>query len=299
MIKKLQWVATILFLLLGFYQLYVVLGHWGKFDLWNWRPAIPLGTSVGPIMYTITFPLLLDLLIAYNWTWEFIGDFSRFSKTTKAGTWGPFIGATVGQIWWFLVGALGVVYLAVSTGSFSPLLADPSATTVKLGFGMIAVFIIAASTITTNAGNIYASAMGISNMMGKHTLSIRWLLIISSLIIIPLSLLPLLSNQFVGFFMFFLDILGAIVVPLWTLVLVDFFIKKRERYSDALFKHEKGEYWYSKGFNIPALGSLMAGLVVYLVIAYGFPHLRATFTAALPTIVFTSLIYLIWSKEAN
>jgi hypothetical protein len=58
--------------------------------------------------------LLIDLLVAYNWTWQFIGDFSRFAKTPAAGTWGPFLGANLAQYWWFSVGAFGVVYLAVT-----------------------------------------------------------------------------------------------------------------------------------------------------------------------------------------
>ncbi|MDE2590485.1 MAG: cytosine permease, partial [Patescibacteria group bacterium] len=128
-IKKLQWIATALFLLLGGYQTYIVLQKWGLVHLLSWKPATSLmyATGFGPLQFSfpMTFALLFDLMVAFNWTWEFIGDFSRFSKTKNAGTWGPFIGAFVAQVWWFLVGALAVAYVTLSMGKYNPLLADP------------------------------------------------------------------------------------------------------------------------------------------------------------------------------
>ncbi len=64
-------------------------------------------TAIGPFSYTITIALLVDLLVAYNWTWEFIGDFSRFARTPRTDAAGPFAGANVAQTWWFTIGALG------------------------------------------------------------------------------------------------------------------------------------------------------------------------------------------------
>lgn len=295
-IKTVNKIVLTIFFLLGAYQTYIVLGRWGTVDILGWQPAGAQTAVIGPYTYTLTFALLADLLIAYNWTWEFIGDFSRFSPTKKAGGLGPFIGASISQIWWFLVGASGVAYLAITTGNYSPLTADPSSTTVMLGFGIIAVLIIAISTIDTNAANIYASALGISNIMGKKTLPIRTLLAISGMLLVFLSMIPLLSGQFVGFFIFFMDFLGAIVVPLWTLMLIDYFIVKKQAYSDDMFLHEKGEYWYSRGYNIPALTTLIFGTIIYIVIAYVYPSLREQYTAAIPTMVFVTSTYILWTK---
>jgi len=295
-IKKLQWWATIFFLILGIYQTYIVLSHWGIGFLLSWRPDKILTTVIGPFVIPLTFAVLTDLLIAYNWTWEFIGDFSRFAKNKQAGTWGPFLGANLAQFWWFLVGALAVVYLAITSGQYNPLLADPSSTTVTLGLGWLAAAVVLFATVTTNAANIYASALGISNIVVEKKVAFKKLLWIAAFIVFPLSLTPLASREFVGFYIFFLDFMGAIVVPLWTLTLVDYFIVHKRKYSDDLYETKKGEYWYKKGWSWPAVATLLMGTVVYWIVAYGLADLRKTITATIPTMIFVTITYLIWKR---
>lgn len=299
LIRWMEWVATAALVVLGAYQTYLVLSNWGVVQLLQWRPAAGgFKVPIGPFTYSITLALLVDLLIAYNWTWEFIGDFSRFARSKSAGTWGPFAGANLAQYWWFLVGALGVVYLAVATGQFTPQASDPSSTTARLGFGWIAAVIIIAATVATNAGNIYASALGISNMLPKIRTSIRTLLAVVAVVIVPLSLIPLLSPAFVGFYIFWLDFLGAIVVPLWTLVLVDRYLIKRTGYEDDLFRTEGGTYWYASGWNWSAIVSLGLGTALYWVIGFGFPGWRERYTAAIPSMLVIGVLYYLWGGAA-
>lgn len=301
-IRWLSWGGTIALIVLGIWQTYLVISQWGFATLFTWQPPSAgltetFGAPPFSITYTLTFALLLDLLIAYNWTWEFIGDFSRFAKTEKIGTWGPFVGANMAQYWWFTVGAMGVVALAMTTGKYTPVTADPSSTTAQLGFGWVAWLILLLSTVTTNAGNIYASALGLSNMLPKMQIPIRRLLAVCAVVIIPLSLVPLLSPTFVAFYIFWLDFLGAIVIPLWTLTLVDFFIVKRQNYTDDLFRIEGGEYWYAGGWNWPAIGSLVLGNAVYWTVAYAFPQWRQMFSATLPTVLVVIAVYTLWMRR--
>lgn len=296
-LKKVQWTATFLFFVLGFYQTYIVFSHWQAGNLIFWKPTQTLTAAIGPFVYPISLALLIDLLIAYNWTWEFIGDFSRFSKSNKASTWGPFWGATLAQIWWFLVGAIAVVYLSVSTGSYSPLLADPSSTTVTLGLGWLAAVIILLATVTANAGNLYASSLGLSNILQKSKITFNSLLLFSAVFATVLSFIPLLSKDFVGFYILFLDIVGAVVIPLWTLTLVDYFLIKKRKYSDDLFKKDGGTYWYKNGWNTKAIAVLISGTVIYWICGYVFPVIRQTVTAALPTMVYTAGAYYWWMSR--
>ncbi|MBI2649729.1 cytosine permease [Candidatus Woesearchaeota archaeon] len=303
-IKWMEWVAVISLIALGAYQTYLVLSNWGFLSLLDWTPPAEglkavFGSGIFSITYTITFALLIDLLIAYNWTWQFIGDFSRFAKSPRAGSLGPFIGANLAQYWWFFVGALGVVFLTVSAGAYNPAASDPSSTTTKLGFGWIAYIVILAATIATNAGNIYASALGMSNINPRHRMKIRKLLLISAFVIVPVALVPLLSPNFVGFYIFFLDFLGAIVVPLWTLTLVDYFFVKKRQYSDDIFKEKGGAYWYKNGWNAPAVATLILGTVIYWIIAFGLPRLREKYTAAIPTIIVISIVYYFWAGKRD
>jgi len=306
-IRYLNWVSTFALVALGAYASYIVLKDFNFGQLWAWRPAQPLsftftaGALGTGFTYTLTFPLLLDLLIAYNWTWEFIGDFSRFARSKKAGTWGPFAGASLAQYWFFSVGALMTVAFLVTTptaGVNFAAISDPSYKATQLGFGVGAYLIILFATISTNAGNIYASALGITNIATRWKASMRRLLLLSAIIVVPLALLPLFETNFVFTYIFFLDFLGAIVVPLWTLTLVDYFLVKARRYSDDLFAQEGGHYWYRGGWNWPAVVTLLSGTALYWIIAFGLPTLRETISAALPTIVFVVIVYYFWGRSS-
>src|SRR3989449_313862 len=306
-IRYLNWVSTVALVALGAYASYIVLKDFDFAQLWAWRPARPLsftfttGALGTGFTYTLTFPLLLDLLIAYNWTWEFIGDFSRFARSKKAGTWGPFAGASLAQYWFFSVGALMTVAFLVNAPAGSvnfAAISDPSYKATQLGFGLGAYLIILVATISTNAGNIYASALGITNIATRWKTSMRRLLLLSAVIVVPLALLPLFETNFVFTYIFFLDFLGAIVVPLWTLTLVDYFLVKARRYLDDLFAQEGGHYWYRGGWNWPAVVTLLSGTALYWIIAFGFPTLRETISAALPTIIFVVVVYYFWGRSA-
>jgi purine-cytosine permease-like protein len=282
-LRVVQWLATAALLGLGAIQLWLVVSHWDPAALFAWRPpAGGVSTSIGPFAYTITFALLVDLLIAYNWTWEFIGDFSRFARTPAAGTAGPYVGANLAQTWWFTIGALGVVFLATTTGGFTPEASDPSSLTTSLGLGWAAAAIVIGATVATNAGNLYASALAITNLAPRMRLGVRSLIGIVSVIVIPLALVPLVATGFQATYIFWLDVLGAIVVPLWVIVLVDFFWVRSGRYEADLFRTDGGRYWYGSGVNWRAVGVLVAGTALYVVIAYGFPDLREVVPAALP-----------------
>jgi len=282
-LRVVQWAATVALLGLGAVQLWLVIGHWDPAALFAWRPpAEGLTTSIGPFGYTITFALLVDLLIAYNWTWEFIGDFSRFAKSPAAGTAGPFLGANVAQTWWFAVGALGVVFLATTSGGFAPEAADPSSLTTSLGLGWVAATVIIAATAATNAGNLTASALAITNLVPRLRLGVRPLIGLASVAVVPLALVPLLVTGFQATYILWLDVLGAIVVPLWVIVLVDFFWVRRGRYDRDLFRPEGGRYWYRNGVNRRAVGVLCAGTAAYWLLAYGLPDVREVVPAALP-----------------
>ncbi len=291
-LRLVQWAATLALLGLGAVQLWLVLAHWDPGALWSWRPpAEGLTTSIGPFTYTITVALLVDLLIAYNWTWEFIGDFSRFAKSPMAGTAGPFLGANAAQTWWFAVGALGVVFLAATTGGFAPEAADPSSLTTSLGLGWVAAAIVIAATVATNAGNLYASALAITNLAPRLRLGVRPLIGLVSVAVVPLALVPLVVAGFQATYILWLDVLGAIVVPLWVIVLVDFFWVRRGLYDPDLFRAEGGTYWYGNGVNHRAVGVLLAGTALYWAIAYGLPDVREVVPAALPVGLGVALAY--------
>ena len=298
-IRVMEWIAVVGLVTLGAFETWLALSTWTANDLLAWRPPTELTTPVGPFSYAITFAILVDLLVAYNWTWEFIGDFSRFARTPRAGAAGPWIGANIAQTWWFFVGALGVVYLAIQTGQFTPALSDPSSVATQLGFGWAAYLVILFATVATNSGNIYASALGISQLVPRAKISMRALLVLAAAIVVPLSLLPLFASDLLGSYVFFLDFVGALVVPLWTITLVDHFIVRRGSYTADLFRTAGGAYWYRDGVHWPGIASLALGTALYWMIAFGFPLLRTQIGATIPTIVVVATVYALTARRTK
>lgn len=296
-IRVMEWTAVAGLLLLGAYETYLAVTTWGLVDLFAWRPPSDVAASIGPFRYAITLALLVDLLVAYNWTWEFIGDFSRFARTPRAGAAGPWIGANLAQSWWFFVGALGVVFLAVQTGTFDPSRSDPSSVATTLGFGWGAYLVILFATVATNSGNIYASALGISQLLPELRVPMRGLLLFAAVVVLPLSLLPLLASDLLSSYVFFLDVLGALVVPLWTIVLVDHFVVRHGRYSDDLFRTAGGAYWYGGGIHWPGIGCLALGTALYWLIAFGIPDMRSAIGATIPTIAVVAVVYALVARR--
>src|ERR671935_29170 len=215
-IRVMAIVATVGLALLGGYETYLAFRSWSVVDLFAWRPAQTLTTSVGPFNYTITLALLIVLVVA---------------------------------------------------------------------------------TVATNAGNIYASALGMSQLAPRSGLSIRALLAIAAAIVVPLSLLPLVAGNLLGSYIFFLDFVGALVVPLWTIVLVDYFLVRRGRYSSELFRVQDGAYWYGGGIHWPGVVSLFAGTAVYWIVAFAFPQLRSTITATVPTVIVAGGLHLLTARR--
>ncbi len=303
-IRLLNWASTVALVALGGYMTYLVLRDVDLASLLAWQPASTLQWQLGlgqgglAVTYTLTFALLVDLLIAYNWTWEFIGDFSRFARNKSAGTWGPFLGASVAQYWFFMTGALLTVG-ALATGTFQSFAqaSDPSSAATALGFGWGAYLVILFATVATNAGNIYASALGISNIRPGMRMGFRRVLLLVALIVVPLAMIPLANLDFVFTYIIFLDFLGALVVPLWTLTLVDYFLVKGRKYHDDLFRVEGGQYWYWRGWNWPAVITLLLGTAVYWLVAIALPGVRQNATASLPTVLFVVAVYYVWGKR--
>ena len=157
--------------------------------------------------------------------------------------------------------------------------------------GWVAAAIIIAATVATNAGNLTASALAITNIAPRLRLGVRPLIGAVSIAVVPLALVPLVATGFQATYILWLDVLGAIVVPLWVIVLVDFFWVRRGRYEPDLFRTAGGAYWYRRGWNRRAIGCLLAGTALYWLLAYGFPDVREVVPVALPVGLGVALAY--------
>jgi cytosine/uracil/thiamine/allantoin permease len=85
----------------------------------------------------------------------------------------------------------------------------------------------------------------------------------------------------------FLFLIGAMFVPLFGVVLTDyFFIRSRQLDLEDLYRPE-GQYWYTKGFNAAALLCWAIGFAVYELIAL----LKYPIGGSIPSLLAAGLCY--------
>ena len=85
----------------------------------------------------------------------------------------------------------------------------------------------------------------------------------------------------------FLYFIGAMFVPLFGVVLTDYFIvRNREIAVDQLYE-SNGQYWYRDGFNPVALAAWAAGFGVYKLVEI----LEYPIGASLPSILVSATLY--------
>ncbi|MEM3366413.1 MAG: cytosine permease, partial [Candidatus Methanomethyliaceae archaeon] len=93
-------------------------------------------------------------------------------------------------------------------------------------------------------------------------------------------------------FVQFLYIIGAVFIPLFAIVVVDYFLLKKRRYSIQDLYAPSGSYWFKRGISLVALVAWIIGVAIYYAVQQSLPDLGAT----LPSFIATSLIYYIMRR---
>lgn len=281
-IKYMEWVSGLLLMGLGFYMTYIVI------DKFTWSTIMSWENSEAPYA---TLGILIDILIGFCWSWTHIGDFGRFAKTKKTAAVAPWIGVNIGQGWFFVIGAIGVIGVAIQTGAIDLLASDPSTIMSELGLGWMAFAIIIFCTVNTNAMNIYTSSMGLINLVNNKIKS-RMSLTIIAVVQLALCFVPLLFPSFLDFFTAFLTASGGLFAPFWTLVLVDYFLIRKQNLNDDIFDvSPNSSHWHNNGFNIAGIVSLVIGAATFYFFTYGATSVSEAMSATIPSIIVTGGLY--------
>src|SRR5699024_6688526 len=134
----------------------------------------------------------------------------------KSATLGSWIGINLGQGWFMMVGAVGVLGVVLTTGVYDPNNSDPSSMVAALGLGIVALLVVFFATISTNVTVLYGSSMGLIG--ATQTKTPKRYLVFVAVLQFAMCFLPLMFSAFIAYFQFFLGMLGGIFLPLWTLV---------------------------------------------------------------------------------
>ncbi|MGQ9759897.1 MAG: cytosine permease [Candidatus Methanomethylicaceae archaeon] len=220
----------------------------------------------------------LALIMPLSWA-PLAADYMRFAKSSKGGFLGSLIGQGSVNSWFYITG----LACALAFGMY-----DPTIYVTQMGgavFGIIALFVIWFGTITTTFLDIYSANMSIINIFPKVK---EWQgSVVTGLVGIIIAFLPWLEA-----FVQFLYLIGAVFVPLFAIVVADYFILRRRRYKIQDLYEKMGGYWFRGGVSVIAISAWLMGVIVYYWVQQFLPDLGAT----LPSFIITSIMYWIMRR---
>ncbi len=218
----------------------------------------------------------LDLVIAMPISWmPLVADYSRFARGTRTAFWNTWWGYFLVSSWMYVLG----LQVALVTGS-----ADPGQLILQsmgaLGLAVPALVMVVLSTITSDFPDVYSATCSMLNI--SQRLSARAVMWIAGILSILVALVfPM--EQYENFLLF----IGAMFVPLFGVVLTDYFILRRRKLDVEEIYREGGRYWYYRGFNLAALLAWAVGFAVFEAIAI----LKVPVGGSLPSLAAAGVLY--------
>jgi putative hydroxymethylpyrimidine transporter CytX len=246
--------------------------------------AIPRDTGAG-----WTPVAVLDVVIATAISWTVLSaEFNRLARTQSAGIVGSGIGYTLSTVLAMALGATAIGYVVLDGGEAVPF--DP--TVVVAAFGAPLAVVIFLSVMATNTMVVYGMVSSVVNMVPSRRITFLPTAIILGVISILGSTWLALLNQFTAF----LTVIGALFIPVFAVMIVDYYVVRSRHYGSDILRGKGGEYWYKGGVNVAAVLVWLIGAGASLLLTYVVP---SPVGATIPTFVLAALLYLGWAAATG
>lgn len=226
--------------------------------------------------------LALDIVISTAISWTVLsGDLNRLAKSQKSGIIGSGLGYITSTVLAMILGLTAFSFILIDgtdTASFDP-------TVLAKEFGWALAIVIFLSVMATNTMVVYGmvnSVIGAQSRMRLKFLPVA--LVLGSVSIIGSTWLALL-DQYTDF----LTMIGAFFVPVFAILIVDYYIIKRRTYTRDILRDRGGIYAYTHGINWAAVGVWIVGALVSYLLTYAYP---SPVGATIPSFVVSFLLYL-------
>lgn len=199
----------------------------------------------------LPFWVAVDIVIAMPISWlPLVADYNRFARKTGHAFWGTFVGYLIANFWFYALGALVLLTAGITQ--------EPKGfvSAVALTGGWLALLILVVHETDNGWADLYSAAVSTQNVFPK--IKQRWFILgiglVSYLVAIMLDVTK---------YEFFLFLIGSFFVPLFGILVADYFILRKRNYRVDELEREKGAYWYRGGVNVWGLIAWLAGIVVY------------------------------------
>ncbi|MFA5909788.1 MAG: cytosine permease [Vicinamibacterales bacterium] len=248
------------------------------------RIAVPLMAMAGAMLTYAAFtmtpaaaiasaepapPLLwgLDVVLGYQVSWLLMfADYSRYTRSARAGATAVFAGLAVPALWLMPVGW----NLARIAGSD-----DPGTMLAAAGLGWWTALLIALATVSTNFVNIYLSSLAWRTLSPKSTGK-------GSVWVIGLigTALGLVSSGWLTRFADLMVLLGSVLVPVGGVFLAHFVVLRSKVDVAAVYQTA-----VMPAFNIAGVAAWILGFAAY--------KLAAPIGATLPALATSMIAYVV------
>jgi nucleobase:cation symporter-1, NCS1 family len=226
----------------------------------------------------LSFFTALDLVIAMPVSWmPLVADYNRFSKKSKNALWGTFIGFTMTNILFYFGGIL--------LGTSDVLAIVVAIQAMFFGFLMLLLIVDEADNAFADVYSASISTQNIFAMINQKHLIIG-LTIVSTILAMVVSIQQ---------YEVFLLLIGAIFIPLFGVVLTDYYIIKRQKYTEQMLYMSRNKL----GIGIPAIIAWTLGVLLNYMLSPLSPVYISQLPAigaTLPSFAAASLIYLVITK---
>jgi len=258
----------------------------GKFAVW-----IAYGTSAIIIISLInstdvtalisspgqgmSFFSALDLVIAMPVSWmPLVADYNRFAKKSKSAMWGTFIGFAMTNVLFYFGGVL------IGTSDIVGIIVAIQA----MFFGFLMLLLIVDEADNAFA-DVYSAALSTQDIFSK--INQKYLIVGFTALSAILATVVSIQDYEV-----FLLLIGAIFVPLFGVVLTDYYIVRKQKYTEQMLYA-----WQNKlGIGAPAMVAWAIGaLINYLLSPLSPIYMEQlpAIGATIPSLAAASLIYLV------
>lgn len=253
------------------------------FVLWVCLRDVPLGDFLAakPTGDPYTLWLAFDAVFATAISWTVLSaDFNRFGANTAKTSVGSFLGYCISTIFAMALGATLALYLVLKNGVEVPF--DPAP--LVAAFGPVLAVAVFLSVMATNSMVVYGMVNSAMSVLPQRAQNYRLVAGLVGLISIVGASQIALLDYFTNFLLF----IGAFFVPVFAVMICDYYLIKRGEYL-PLATHRFM-------FGAPAIGAWALGSLTAWVFAYRW---ESPLGATLTSFLVTSVIYYVLASFAR
>jgi cytosine permease len=207
-----------------------------------------------------------DIVVGYQVSWILMfADFSRYTKSERAGAMAVFLGLALTSLWMMPLG-LSAARIAAS--------ADPGAMMAAVGLGWAGAALMVLATITTNFVNIYMSGLAWKSLFPK--VGEQWS--IWSIGSVG-TMMGLFYGAWLDRYAEFMIVLGGVLVPVGGVLIAHYRLSRATVHVPDLYD-PAGPY---RGVLVPGIAAWALGALAY--------YLASPWGGTLPALITAVLSY--------